>query len=356
MLYIILALIMFGLLIAVHEFGHFAAAKIFGIQVNEFSIGMGPALLKKQKGDTLYSLRLFPVGGYCAMEGEDEEASSDNPRAFGNAAGWKQAIVLVAGAFMNFLTGLLIVLILYAGAAGFRVPTYGGAIEGYGTENCGLQEGDRILSVDGHAILVYSNVSLYLSRAGDDVDFVVERDGERLVLNNVHIPYQERTDEEGNYTRLRGISIGYDVDPPTVGNKLLYAWNTAIDYVRLVWISLGDLVTGAVGLRDLSGPVGIVDTMSQVGSASPTAADAAYNLLTLAALIAVNLAVMNLLPIPALDGGRVLFLVLNGILHALFRKKIPAKYEGYVHFVGLAALLTLSLMVAFSDVGKIIGI
>ena len=194
MLYIILALIMFGLLIAVHEFGHFAAAKLFGIQVNEFSIGMGPALLKKQKGDTLYSLRLFPVGGYCAMEGEDEEVSSDNPRAFGNAAGWKQAIVLVAGAFMNFLTGLLIVLILYAGAAGFRVPTYGGAIEGYGTENCGLQEGDRILSVDGHAILVYSNVSLYLSRAGEDVDFVVERDGERLELNNVHIPYQERTD------------------------------------------------------------------------------------------------------------------------------------------------------------------
>ena len=209
MLYIILALIMFGLLIAVHEFGHFAAAKLFGIQVNEFSIGMGPALLKKQIGDTLYSLRLFPVGGYCAMEGEDEEVSSDNPRAFGNAAGWKQAIVLVAGAFMNFLTGLLIVLILYAGAAGFRVPTYGGPLEGYGTENCGLQEGDRILSVDGHAILVYSNVSLYLSRAGDDVDFVVERDGERLELNNVHIPYQERTDEEGTYTRLRGISIGY---------------------------------------------------------------------------------------------------------------------------------------------------
>ena len=355
MLYLILALIMFGLLIAVHEFGHFAAAKLFGVQVNEFSIGMGPALLKKQKGETLYSLRLFPVGGYCAMEGEDEEASSDNPRAFGNAAGWKQAVILVAGAFMNFVTGLLIVLILYAGAAGFKVPIYSGALEGYGVENCGLQEGDRFLSVDGHAILVYSNVSLYLNRAGDDVDFVVERDGQRVELDGVHIPYQERTDEAGNYTRLRGLSIGYEVAPPTVANKLLYAWNTAVDYVRLVWISLGDLVTGAVGLRELSGPVGIVDTMSQVGSAAPTAADAAYSLLTLAALIAVNLAVMNLLPIPALDGGRVLFLVLNGILQLLFRKRIPAKYEGYVHFVGLAALLTLSLMVAFSDVGKIIG-
>ena len=210
--------------------------------------------------------------------------------------------------------------------------------------------------MDGHAVLVYSNVSFYLSRAGDTVDFVVERGGEKLELNGVHIPYQERTDEEGNYTRLRGISIGYEVDPPTVGNKLLYAWNTAVDYVRLVWVSLGDLVTGAVGLRDLSGPVGIVDAMSQVGSAAPTAADAAYSILTLAALIAVNLAVMNLLPIPALDGGRVFFLVLNGVLQLLFHKKIPAKYEGYVHFVGLAALLTLSLMVTFSDVGKIFGV
>ena len=126
--------------------------------------------------------------------------------------------------------------------------------------------------------------------------------------------------------------------------------------MRLVWISLGDLVTGAVGLRDLSGPVGIVDAMSQVGSAAPTAADAAYSLFTLSALSAVNLAVMNLLPLPALDGGRVFFLLLNGVLQVLIRKKIPAKYEGYVHFVGLAALLTLSVMVAFSDVGKIIGI
>ena len=355
MLYIILALLMFGLLIAVHEFGHFAAAKLFGVQVNEFSIGMGPALLKRQRGETLYSLRLFPVGGYCAMEGEDEEAP-DNPRALGSAAGWKQAVILVAGALMNFLTGLLIVLILYAGSAGFKIPVYAGPLEGYGTESCGLQEGDRILSVDGHAILVYSNVSLYLSRAGDAMDFVVERNGERLELEGVHIPYQERTDEAGNFTRLRGISIGYEVDPPTVGNKLLYAWNTAVDYVRLVWLSLGDLVTGAVGLRDLSGPVGIVDAMSQVGSAAPTLYDAAYSLLTLTALIAVNLAVMNLLPLPALDGGRVFFLALNGILSLLFRKKIPAQYEGYVHFVGLAALLALSLMVAFSDVGKIFGI
>ena len=330
MLYIILAVLMFGLLIAVHEFGHFASAKLFGIQVNEFSIGMGPTLLKKQKGETLYSLRALPIGGFCAMEGEDEKSS--NPRAFGNAAAWKQLVVLAGGAAMNFLTGLLILLILYAPVQGFRIPVYSGAEPGYGAEDCGLQPGDRFLSVDGHRVLVYGNV------------------------DGVYLPYQTRVDENGNKTQRRGINIGWEVDPPTVGNKLHYAWNTAVDYVRTVWLSLGELVRGAVGLRDLSGPVGIVNTMSQVGSQSPTAADAARSLLDLAALIAVNLAVMNLLPLPALDGGRIFFLLLNGVLFALFRKKIPAKYEGYVHMIGMAGLLALSLVVTFSDIGKLFGI
>ena len=175
-------------------------------------------------------------------------------------------------------------------------------------------------------------------------------------MDGVYLPYQTRVDENGNKTQRRGINIGWEVDPPTVGNKLHYTWNTAVDYVRTVWLSLGELVRGAVGLRDLSGPVGIVNTMSQVGSQSPTAADAARSLLDLAALIAVNLAVMNLLPLPALDGGRIFFLLLNGVLFALFRKKIPAKYEGYVHMIGMAGLLALSLVVTFSDIGKLFGI
>lgn len=257
---------------------------------------------------------------------------------------------------MNFLTGLLILLILYAPVQGFRIPVYSGAEPGYGAEDCGLQPGDRFLSVDGHRVLVYGNVPLYLSRAGDRVDLVVERNGEKLRLDGVYLPYQTRVDENGNKTQRRGINIGWEVDPPTVGNKLHYTWNTAVDYVRTVWLSLGELVRGAVGLRDLSGPVGIVNTMSQVGSQSPTAADAARSLLDLAALIAVNLAVMNLLPLPALDGGRIFFLLLNGVLFALFRKKIPAKYEGYVHMIGMAGLLALSLVVTFSDIGKLFGI
>lgn len=353
MLYIILAILMFGALIAVHEFGHFITAKMFGIQVNEFSIGMGPAILKKEKGETLYSLRVLPIGGYCAMEGEDGESS--NPRAFGRAAVWKKIIVLLAGAFMNFVTGILLLLILYAPAQGFLVPVYGGAMEGYGLEGCGLQKGDRFLSVDGHTVLVGGNVSFYLSRAGETVDFVVERDGEKIRLDDVYMPYQTKTDDGGQTTRLRGLSLEWEMDEPTIGNKIRYAWNSALDYVRLVWISLEDLLSGAVGVQDLSGPVGIVDTMSQVGNHSASVQDAAQNLMSLAALIAVNLAVMNLLPLPALDGGRIFFLLLNSVLYGLTRKKISTRYEGYVHLAGMMALLALMLVVTFSDIGKLIA-
>ena len=353
MLYIIIAIIIFGVLIATHELGHFATAKLLGVKVNEFSVGMGPAIFKREKGETLYSLRLLPIGGYCAMEGEDDD--SVDPRSFGRAAGWKKLIILAAGAGMNFVTGLLILLILYFPAAGFFQEVYAGPLEGYGVEDCGLQPGDRFLSVDGHRVLVYGNAQLYLSRAGDTLDLVVERDGEVVELNDVYLPYQERTDEEGNYTRLRGLSLGREVQAAGVAEKLAYSWNSALDMVRTGWISLGDLLRGAVGLRDLSGPVGIVDMMTDVGSSSETAAVAASNLAYLAALIAVNLAVMNLLPIPALDGGRILFLLINGVLYLVARRKIDPKYEAYVHMAGLLALLGLMLVVTFSDVSKLIG-
>ncbi len=353
MLYIIIAILIFGVLVATHELGHFATAKLLGVKVNEFAVGMGPALLKKQKGETLYSLRVLPIGGFCALEGDDAESA--DPRAFGKAAWWKKIVILCAGALMNFVTGVVIMAVLYAPATGFRVEVYGGPLEGYGTENCGLLAGDRFLSVDGHRVLVYGNARFYLDRAGETIDFVVERNGERVELKDVHLPYQERTDENGNYTRLRGMTMTAAADPANLFDKLGYAWNTAIDFVRVVWISLGDLVSGAVGLRDLSGPVGIVNMMGEVSSQAPTVADALWNLSYLAALIAVNLAVMNLLPLPALDGGRVFFLLLNGVIYGLFRKKIDARYEGYVHLAGLAALMFLMLAVTLSDVGKLFG-
>ncbi len=355
MLYIIIAILVFGVLIATHELGHFASAKLLGVRVNEFSIGMGPALFSGERGETLYSVRALPIGGYCAMEGEDNDSS--DPRSFGRAAAWKKLIILAAGAGMNFLTGLIIVFCLNLPQQGFVLPAVAGFLDGYGLEDCGLRAGDVVTAVDGHRMYDYSNLSLFLSRAGDTVDWEVERDGEKLVLEDVYMPLQERVDAEGNKTWLRGLSIGQEVLPATAGNLLRFTWYNTADLVRLVWISLGDLVTGAVGLRDLSGPVGIVEVMTEVGSQSAEVSPllAVYQLSYLAAMIAVNLAIMNLLPLPALDGGRIFFLLLNGLLYGVCRRKIPAKYESYVHLAGLAALMMLMVMVTLSDVGKLLG-
>ena len=175
MLYILVAILIFGILIATHELGHFTAAKLLGVKVNEFSIGMGPSIFSHKKGETLYSVRALPIGGYCAMEGEDDDSA--DPRAFGRAAGWKKFIILCAGAAMNFLTGLLIILVLYSQRSGFVMPTVAGFLDGYSLEACGLQAGDRVVSIDGHRMYSYDDLSLYLSRAEDTVDWVVERDG-----------------------------------------------------------------------------------------------------------------------------------------------------------------------------------
>ena len=182
----------------------------------------------------------------------------------------------------------------------------------------------------------------------------VKRDGEKLCIST-HMPLQEVVLEDGRITYQRGLLIGAVQDPATPLNIVKYSWYGALEFVRLVWMGLGDLISGAAGLRDLSGPVGIVSMISEVGNESPTTQVAIYNIVYFAAMIAVNLAVMNLLPIPALDGGRIFFLVINAVLYALFRKKIDPKYESYVHIIGLALLLSLSVTVTVSDVGKLFG-
>ena len=348
-MYIILAILIFGILIASHEFGHFAAAKLSGVKVNEFAIGMGPAVFKKRKGETLYSVRILPVGGYCAMEGEDEE--NDDPRSFQKVSPLRQFAILAAGAGMNFVTGLLLITILYVGVTGFVRPTFNDYIEGYGLEECGLLPGDIIYKLDGHRIYTNGDFSIYLQRAGEDVDFIVEREGRKVVLEDVHMPLQERLEENGTTSYLRGFTVGRHIVPYTVLTHIQYTWYTAVNFVRSVWMSLSDLISGVYGIRDLSGPVGIVDTMTQIGQQSASTALAIEHLIYLAAFIAINLAVMNLLPLPALDGGRIFFLLLNVILPW----KIPAKYEGYVHMAGMVLLMMLMFAVTLSDVSKIIG-
>ena len=350
-MFIVIAILAFGVLVGIHEFGHFVAAKSLGVKVNEFSIGMGPAIFKREKGETLYALRCLPIGGYCAMEGEDEE--TDDPRCFTKQSSWKKIVILSAGSFMNFLLGLVLVLIIFSQAAGFNAPVISGFTENNPYEGVdGLQVGDEIYSVDGHRIYFTGNFNLYLSRGADtNYDIVVIRDGERVELDNFKLePYEQ---EDGSM--LYGLR--FSVDPPTLGNVLKYSWYTTIDFVRQVWIALSDLVGGLVGLDDMAGVVGIVDMINDVGSETAESqgigaalSDIAY----LVAFIAVNLAVMNMLPIPALDGGRVLFVLINAIVHLVSRRRIPARYEGYVHTAGFVLLIGLMVVVMYNDISRLI--
>ena len=351
-MFIVIAIIAFGVLIGIHEFGHFIAAKSLGVKVNEFSIGMGPAIFKRQKGETLYALRILPIGGYCAMEGEDEE--TDDPRCFSRQRGWKKIIILAAGSFMNFLLGLVLVLVIFSQAAGFNAPVISGFTENnpYEGENA-LQVGDEIYSVDGHRIYFTGNFSLYLSRNSSQVyDIVVIRDGERVELNDFAMKPYEQADGSTAY------GLSFSVVEANLGNTLKYSWYTTIDFVRQVWLALSDLVGGLMGLDDMAGVVGIVDMINDVGSETAQNEGVGIALMDigyLVAFIAVNLAVMNMLPIPALEGGRVLFVLLNGLIHLITRKRIPARYEGYVHTAGFVLLLGLMVVVMYNDISRIIS-
>ena len=347
-MYIILAIIFFGVLIAIHEFGHFSAAKLLGVKVNEFAIGMGPAIFKKQKGETLYSLRCLPIGGYCAMEGEDEDTG--DPHSFTVQPGWKKLIILVAGSFMNFLLGFLIVLIIYSSAQGFYSPVISGFVDGcpYEGENA-LQVGDEIYSIDGHRIYFSSNVTAILSRGGETHDIVVIRDGEKVELEDFVLTPVEY---EGYSSPMYGFSFA--VEEATFWSTLKYSWYNTIDFVRTVWFALSDLVAGSIGVDELSGPVGIVSLINDVGQSAESTKMALSDIAYLGALVAVNIAVMNMLPLPALDGGRVFFLVLNGLVHIVTRRRIPARYEGYVHAAGMVLLLGLSAFVMYNDIARLI--
>ena len=350
-LYILLAILLFGVLIAIHEFGHFFTAKLLGVKVNEFAIGMGPALWSRQKGETLYALRAFPIGGYCAMEGEDEDTG--DPRAFTRQAGWKKVIILCAGSFMNLVLGLAITVVLFLGISQARAPVITEFADGFQLRGAdGLMEGDRIVSVDGHGIWVYADVQTYLSRnGGDGVDLIVERDGKRVTLKDFPMGRYDYVYENGTYHGF-GLIFG-QVDELSVPERIAQGWAQTFDFARIVWLSLGDLVTGRVAVSELSGVIGVVDVVSEVGAESESVAEGVQNVFYFMALIAVNLAVMNMLPIPALDGGRVFFVLLNGLIYAVSRRRIPERYEGYVHAGAFVLLLVLMAVVALHDVWNI---
>lgn len=350
-MYILLAILIFSVLIFVHELGHFLAAKASGVQVNEFAIFMGPAIWKKQVGETLYSIRCIPMGGYCAMEGEDED--TDNPRCFHKAPWWKRLIILVAGSGMNLITGLLILAIVFAPAQAINVLEIQSFEEWSTLDDGGLQVGDTIIELDGEKMYLYNNFSMILAlNPGNYHDIVVERNGQRVELPNYLMETHPTIDEDGNEVQRYGVTFGYE--ELDFGGKVRVVFLTAIDWIRTVRLSLTMLFTGKAGFADVSGPVGIVGTMNDMAQSAPSVLDAILNLLYFGAYLAVNLAVMNMLPIPALDGGRVFALLVTTAIESITKKKIDPKYEGYIHAGGMILLLALMAIILFKDIFAII--
>lgn len=345
---IIFAILMFSVLIFVHELGHFATAKLFGVQVNEFSMFMGPAIWKKQIGETLYAIRLIPFGGYCAMEGEDED--TDNPRSFQKADWWKRIIILAAGSVMNLLTGIVIYCLLFLPQQQIIEP----AIVEF-TDCCtfnredGLQLDDVILQIDGEKIYSNSDISTLLSFNATGVhDLVIERRGQTIRFEDFAMTHLHEN-EDGTTYRHYGFAFGKVVDA-SLGDRVEYVWNTCLDNIRMVRLSLQMLFTGRAGIQDMSGPVGIVSQMSDIAESSETTMLAFLNLLSVCAFIAINLAVMNLLPIPALDGGRIVALLITVAIEKAIGRKIDSKYEGYIHGAGMILLLGLMAVIMFKDI------
>ncbi len=420
---IAIALLVFGILVAIHEFGHFSVAKLSGIKVNKFAIGMGPRLIKFVKGETEYSLRLFPVGGFCAMEGEDDESS--DPRAFRNKHVSKRIAVVVAGAIMNLILGFIVCIIMTCVME--KIPTLkiSEFRQNAMSQETGLEVGDTILKLDNTRVFNDTDISYEFGNSKDQTfDVTVKRDGKKLTIPDVKFlqeyyyyyneegvlvsvdknkVYGENKEEElkliasnvenlnaedakesdGNvlsdkktedkehyhyfyntetenvefgqvkdfmddkYMELGFAQSAFDfwVEPAdkNVVTVISYASGSFATLARLIWKSLIDLLTGQYGISDLSGPVGIVSAIGEVRSYGLD------NLLKLIAMISINLGIFNLLPIPALDGGRLVFL----LIEAVRRKPVPPEKEGMVHFVFLALLMVLMVVVTISDVKKL---
>ena len=330
---IIYAILIFCMLIFVHEFGHFITAKACGVKVNEFAIGMGPAFFQIERGETTYSLRVFPIGGFCAMEGEDED--SDDPRAFNNKPAWQRAIVLAAGSAMNVITCIVLLVAVYL-IVGAATTTIGTVSDGYPAQEAGIRAGDRLVSIEGSEIKTWNDVSLNVpGEEAGTVKVVVDRDGKELTFN-VGTKYNE---ESGRY--ILGVKTKVVHSPvQAVAGGFKGTWNLT----KFMYSTLKQLFTGEVSTKELSGPVGIVYAVNT------TASTGFMNVVYLAALLSLNLAIINMLPFPALDGGRLLFLAIRKITG----RRVTDKMEGYVHLAGMVCLFALMIYVTFNDVIRFI--
>lgn len=344
---LILFFIIFGVLVTTHELGHFLIAKANDIRVLEFFVGMGPILFKKQRGETLYSIRLLPIGGACRFEGEDdfdEEGKTYDERSFPNANVWARIAVLFGGPFFNFITAMVLAIIVVANSD-WNFPVIAGLTDNSSAAaEAGLQEGDLIVSVDGEKIHLAQEVTVisqFSNGGAMKIDF--ERDGE--LMHTELIPHYD--EEQGRY--FMGLYIGEK--GKISGLKVIpYAFYDVMYYLKTTYRSLALLVQGRLSLGDVSGPVGMVKIVDDTYEAvSPYGISSVIlTMLELMVLLSVNLGVMNLLPFPALDGGRLVF----QFIEVVRGKPVPREKEGMVHLVGMVALMAFMFVVVISDITK----
>lgn len=347
-------MLVFGFLIFIHEFGHYIFARIFHVTITDFSIGMGPHLLSytSKKTNIKYSLSMLPIGGYVAMAGEtvaeegtpEYDAWRSDPNTFDKKPAWQRFIITAAGAAVNVLAGFLAVMVIsfFIDIGGTTVTkTYTSAELGTDVSTYGVLEvGDKIVSVDGKRVGILDELSYEIMRRGiEPVDVEVIRGGERIVLKDVVFP---SVSESGQLFGARDFLV--NKEKKTFGTVMRYSWSKSCLIVRMCWESIIDLVTGRYTFAAVSGPVGISAAIGEAASAGP------INLLYIVALISINLGIMNLIPFPALDGGRLITVTFEMIT----KKKIPPRVEGMINFIGLALLLGLSAVILVKDVIQLI--
>lgn len=339
---IILAIILFSFIVFFHELGHFLLAKKNGIDVEEFALGMGPALYSREYKGTKYAIRLFPIGGFCAM-GEDEEAT-DSPDNFNNKSVWARISVIAAGPIFNFILALIFAIILTA-MVGYDKPVLSAVEEGYPAAEAGIRAGDTIVRMGDKKINIFREISVYNQfHQGEEVEVTYTHDGEEKTVT-----LTPKMDEELGYARL-GIA-GSGNTKANVLTSIQYGVYEVKYWICTTLESLKMLVTGQIGLDQLSGPVGIVDVVDETYEQSKSYGIyiVLAQMLNIAILLSANLGVMNLLPLPALDGGRLVFL----FVEAIRRKRIPPEKEGYVHLVGIALLMVLMVFVLYNDIRRV---
>lgn len=333
-MYIIMAILGFSLLIIVHELGHFILAKLNGIKVEEFSIGMGPEILSRKGKETQYSLRLFPIGGYVKMLGEEED--SDDERSFSNKSPLRRISVILAGAIMNIIFALVVFAFIFS-KTGFVLPIVSDIVQNTPAAEAGLQKGDQIIKIDGSRVFTNTDVAMGIQLSkGETIDLLIDRNGERINLD-----VTPKIVKEGNSETYQ---IGFYYTPlesPTITQTLKHTVNQTISLVTQTYKSLKLMVTGGVNFKtDVGGPVTIIKMSGEA------AKNGAMNLFYFLAFISINLAVFNLLPFPALDGGWAVIL----LIELISRKKVPDKIVGALNYVGFMILIGFMILVTIKDI------